>query len=175
MRKAPQIIISLIIIVMSFSFAPPEKEVINWVTLSELKELYAKNPKPVLVDIYTDWCGWCKEMDRTTYRHEKLAAYINKNYYAVKFNAESRATVTFNNKSFKYNPTYKVNELALYLTNGQLSFPTTVFMSGTEAQPAALPGYLRPKQMEAPMKFFGEKANEKETFVAFNKKLRTEW
>lgn len=175
MRKTPLFIISLIVIFVSFSFAPAEKESVNWVSLSELKELYAKNPKPVLVDIYTDWCGWCKEMDRTTYKHAKLSAYINKNYYAVKFNAESRATVTFNNKSFKYNPAYKVNELALYLTSGQLSYPTTVFMSGTEAQPAALPGYLRPKQMEGPMKFFGEKANEKETFVAFNKKLRTEW
>ena len=114
-------------------------------------------------------------MDRTTYKNEKVTAYINKNYYAVKFNAESRTSVNFNNKIFKYNAGYRVNELALYLTAGQLSFPTTVFLSGTDAQPAALPGYLRPKQIEGPMKFFGEKANEKETYVAFNKKLHTEW
>ena len=157
------------------SFRPADKEKINWISFTELQELYAKNPKPILVDVYTDWCGWCKEMDRTTYKHEKLAAYVNKNYYAVRFNAESRATVNFNNKIFKYNAGYRVNELALYLTASQLSFPTTVFLSATDAQPAALAGYLRPKQIEGPLKFFGEKANEKETYVAFNRKLHTEW
>lgn len=175
MRKVAFFLFFVIVTGLLFSFAPPDKEKITWVTFTELQELYAKNPKPILVDVYTDWCGWCKEMDRTTYKHEKLAAYINKNYYAVKFNAESRTPVNFNNKVFKYNPAYRVNELALYLTAGQLSFPTTVFLSGTDAQPAAIPGYLRPKQIEGPMKFFGEKANEKETYVAFNKKLHTEW
>ena len=177
MRKTTFILFSVMIAGLLFSFSPAEKEKINWISFTDLQGLYAKNPKPILVDIYTDWCGWCKEMDRTTYKHEKLAAYINKNYYAVKFNAESRASVNFNNRIFKYNTGYRVNELAVYLMGGtqQLSFPTTVFLSGTDAQPAALPGYLRPKQMEGPMKFFGEKANEKETYVTFNKKLHTEW
>ncbi len=137
--------------------------------------MYAKEPRPILVDIYTDWCGWCKEMDRTTYKNEKLASYINQKYYAVKFNAESRDAVTFNKQLFKYNPKYRTNELAFYLTGGNLSYPTTVFISALDGQPAPLPGYLKPKQMEGPAKYFGEKANEKGTFVEFNKKLHPEW
>ncbi len=157
------------------SFSLKNKEKVNWITVKELNEQYAKNPKPILIDIYTDWCGWCKEMDRTTYTNEKLASYVNTKYYAVKFNAESRDILTFNGKQYKFNQQYKTNELAIYLTDGQLSYPTTVFMSGINTQPASLPGYMKPKQMEAPLKYFGERADKNETFVVFNKSMKAEW
>lgn len=165
----------LALIIISFSFQKSNEDKINWISMEQLNEMYAKNPRPVMIDIYTDWCGWCKEMDRTTYKNDKLAAYINEHYYAVKYNAESTADVSFNNKIYKYNPQYRTNELAIYLTAGRLAFPTTVFMSGIDGQPAPLPGYMKPRQMEGPLKFFGEKANETETYVAFNKKLHPEW
>ncbi len=55
------------------------------------------------MDVYTNWCGWCKVMDRKTYRINKLASYVNEHYYAVKFNAESKDSLVFNNKKYGYN------------------------------------------------------------------------
>ena len=175
MKKIISFFFSLITIAVLTSFSPANKEKINWITVAELNTVYAKNPKPILIDIYTSWCGWCKEMDRTTYKNDKLAAYVNEKYYAVKFDAESKSALTFNGKEYKYNTQYKTNDLAIYLTGGQLSYPTTVFMSAANAQPAPLPGYMKPKQMEAPLKYFGEKADKTETFVEFNKKMKGEW
>jgi len=165
----------LALMALAFSFTTPPKEKINWLTITELNEQYAKNPKPVLIDLYTDWCGWCKVMDKNTYGNDKVAAYINEYYYAVKFDAESKADVTFNNKVYKYNPQYKSNEFAMYLTFGRMEFPTTVFLSALDARPAPLSGYLKPKEIEAPLKFFGGKADQKQTFVAFEKSLKKVW
>lgn len=159
--------------VLSFNRSP--KEEVKWITVSELNEQYSKNPKPILWDIYTSWCGWCKEMDRTTYTNQKLVKYINEHYYAVKFDAESSKPVTFNNKQYGYDARNRSNELAIFLLFGQMQFPTTVFQSTIDAQPAPLPGYYTAKQMEAPLKFFGEGYHTKKTFVEFNQGFKGDW
>ncbi|MDB5202423.1 MAG: hypothetical protein JWQ27_1832 [Ferruginibacter sp.] len=164
----------LFLVTIIFSFEPA-KEKINWISLQELEEQYAKNPRPILVDMYTDWCGWCKQMDRVTYSNDKVAAYINEHYYAVRYNAESRDTAIFNHKKYTFNPGYGTNDLALFLSFGRLEYPCTVFLSTIDAKPAPLPGYMKPKEIEAPLKFFGERADLTQTFVEFSRKMKKEW
>ncbi len=175
MKQAMSFFILMFGTIILSSSTPAEKSNINWITVTELNNLYKANPKPVLIDIYTDWCGWCKEMDRRTYTNQKLVKYVNEKYYAVKFDAESKEDLTFNGKIYKYNKQYKTHDLALYLMSGQVSYPTTVFMAGTNTQPAPIPGFMKPKEIEGPIKYFGEKADKTETFVEFNKKLHTQW
>jgi len=175
MKQAGGLFLILVLGISVISFVPVVKEKINWISFAELEEAYARNPKPILIDLYTDWCGWCKVMDKNTYTNSKVAAYINENYYAVRYNAESMESVNFNKKIFNYNEEYKSNELALYFTFGRLEFPTTVFLSAIDARPAPLSGYLKPKDLEAPLKFFGQGAYTKQTFVDFEKSLKREW
>ena len=132
-------------------------------------------PRPILIDLYTEWCGWCRVMDRTTYTNEKVVSYINQHYYAVRYDAESRDSVIFNNKTFRYNQQYKTNGVALYLSFDRLEYPTPIFLSTIDARPAPLSGYMKPKEMEAPLKYFAERKTAQETFVEFNKKLKKEW
>ena len=164
-----------VIAIIAVSFNSKPKEQINWLSFDQLQEAYSKNPKPILVDLYTNWCGWCKEMDRTTYKNDKVIVYINQHYYAVKYNAESMDSVIFNNKKFGYNARYKTNELAMHLSFDKFEYPNTIFLSGINARPAPLSGYMKPKELEAPLKYFAERKSEQETFVEFNKKMKKEW
>lgn len=175
MKKVISIFIAACTVFAFSYFSEPEKEKIQWMSFEELKTAYVKEPRPIMVDLYTSWCGWCKEMDRTTYKNEKLAGYINEHFYAVKFDAESKEAISFNNKQFSFNPQYRVHELAFFLSGGQLEYPTTVFLTGIDGRPSTWSGYLKAKEMEAPLKFFGEKKYMSGSFEDFAKSMKKEW
>lgn len=174
MRKFSVGLLFFAVVVTLISFDNKPKEKVNWISFEELEKAYAKQPKPIIVDLYTSWCGWCKEMDRTTYSNAKVAAYINENYYAVKYNAESTDSVRFNKMKYGFNNGLKTNELALYLSFGERSYPNTIFLSSINAKPAPLSGYMKPKEMEAPLRYFVEKKGD-QTFVEFNQKMKGGW
>jgi thioredoxin-related protein len=175
MQKIKWLLVICVVMVITQSWEPAEKEKIQWISFQELSSVYAKSPRPIIIDLYTDWCGWCKKMDQSTYKNEKLAKYINEHYYAVRYNAESTDSVFFNKLKYGYNAKLQTNDLAVYLTFGRLEYPTTVFLSSVSAKPAPLSGYMKPGEMEAPLKFFGEKADASQTFVEFNKTMKKEW
>ncbi|MBL4586459.1 MAG: DUF255 domain-containing protein, partial [Flavobacteriales bacterium] len=81
-------------------FSPKEK--INWVTLGQADSLRRIEPRKILIDVYTDWCGWCKKMDDTTFSEPELVKYVNENYYAVKLNAEQKEPITVGGKTYNY-------------------------------------------------------------------------
>src|SRR5688500_17422950 len=99
------IVLTLALIIVSFtrlSTPPSEADRIKWMTWKEVQEAQKKQPKKVFVDAYTDWCGWCKRMDATTFSNPEIIKYVNKNFYAIKFDAETKDVITFKGKSYKY-------------------------------------------------------------------------
>ncbi len=175
MQKVAVFLIALLVLAGSFAFVTNKKEKVQWITVAELQSAYAKNPKPILVDVYTSWCGWCKVMDRETYAKDNVAAYINEHYYAVKLDAESKEDLEWNGKKYSYDAANRSNELAAYLLYGQMSFPTTVFLPAIDAQPAPLAGYLKPGELEAPLKFFGEGAYKTKKYPEFMNGFKASW
>ena len=142
---------------------------VKWLTFEKAIELNKKNPKKLLVDVYTDWCGWCKHIDKNTYSNKTLADYINKNFYPVKLNAEQKEPIKYNGKTFIYKPDYKTHEIALNLLQGKMSYPTTVFLNESESILTVIPGYLDVPSVEKVVKFYGENHHEKMDWKEFEK------
>lgn len=132
---------------------------INWLDLETASDLNKEDKKFFFIDIYTDWCGWCKKMDQSTFKDSAVVAYMNTHFYAVKMNAESREPIaykevlyefkTFNGKGY--------NELAVNLLSGKMSFPSFVVLSKKEVRLGTIVGFKKPTELLLILKGYAEK------------------
>jgi len=91
--------------------------------------------KPIFMDVYTDWCGWCKKLDETTYNDPELIKYFNTNFIPLKVNAE-----------YKQGPGVK-------LKYNIHSYPRLLFLDSTGKVLLTISGYrTAPKLLEAAKK-----------------------
>ena len=73
---------------------------IHWMSLDEARAAQKVNPKKIFMDVYTNWCGPCKLLEKNTFQNPDVSRYISENYYAVKFNAEGTDEIIFYNQTF---------------------------------------------------------------------------
>lgn len=121
------------------------QEKINWMTIEAAEKACKLEPRKLVVDVYTDWCGWCKTMDRTTFKDSSVVSIINTHYYAVKLNAEQRDSIVFQGTTYKFVPkgSRGYHELAAAMLNGKMSYPSIVFFNEDLKLLGIVPGYLR--------------------------------
>ncbi len=151
------------------------EESINWMTIDEVQVAMKKQPKKVYIDLYTNWCGWCKVMDKKTFSNKEVIAYMNKHFYAVKLNAEQKESIRFLGKVYEFAPQYRANMLAVELANGQLSYPTSIFIEENFQNPQPVPGYLDVGQMEMILKYFGQNLHRSEPFADYQRNFKASW
>jgi thioredoxin-related protein len=151
----------LVLLVLFFVGVSTQAQEINWLTFEEAIDAQQKNPKKIIMDAYTSWCGWCKKMDKETFTDKDVVNYINKNYYAVKFDAEGNDVVNFKGNSFT-NPGYDPSKAKGRNSSHQLSqyfginsFPTIVYLDEEANLIGPIPGYKTPQQIELFLKLFG--------------------
>ncbi len=130
------------------------QEAIQWMKFEEAIAANAKNPKMILVDVYTDWCGWCKKMDKDTFTDPRVIAHFQKNFYAVKLNAEDT------NRKFPFmGKTFSEAEMAASMRVN--SYPNFVVIEPGLQNIAQLPGYREPEAFLAGLAELIDKAFKK--------------
>lgn len=122
---------------------------IKWYTLQEAITLNKTNKRKFAIDIYTDWCHWCKVMDKETFTDPSVIKYINEHFYAIKFDAESKENISFQGKDFKFVNAGRrgINTLAYFLLDGRAAYPTIVYLDENLNKIKKSPGFKKPNQM----------------------------
>ncbi|GAB3815618.1 hypothetical protein GCM10028895_09970 [Pontibacter rugosus] len=142
---------------------------VKWLTIEQAAERMKKEPRKVFIDVYTDWCGWCKKMDKDTFSDPKVAALINKHFYAVKLDAEGKTPITLDGHTYTFKPAYKSHELAVALLQGQMSYPTTVYLDEKMNMITPVPGYMNAKSFSQVLRYIGEEHHKNMTWQEFEK------
>lgn len=144
---------------------------INWLTFEQAVEKNKTEPKKMFIDVYTNWCGWCKRMDATTFKDPAVVDYMNKNFHAVKLNAETKDTIRFQDQQFIYRAENRANDIAVSLLNKRMSYPTTVYLDETVSILSPVPGYLTATQIMPVLKYYGDNIYKTKTWQDYSNEI----
>ena len=168
MHKKVSLGIFMMILSFNFGLSQPKspeieisKQHINWMTWAEVQTALKTNPKPIIVDVYTSWCGWCKFMDKTTFKNRKVISYINNNMYAVKFDAETKTPIQFDGNLYENKELGHKrgsHDLANAILNDEMSYPTIVYFNENLERITISTGFKKSKALLKELSYVTEKA-----------------
>ena len=143
---------------------------VKWYNFEDGIKLARKKHKFVIVDIYTDWCGWCKRMDNETFRDPSVVSYMNENFVAIKLNAEGNDPIAFNGTIYT-NPApskpRSTHQLAIALVGSRLAYPTYIYLDSKGKTITATQGYSQPEDLLPLLRYIGSDAYKTQTWKEF--------
>jgi thioredoxin-related protein len=154
---------------------------VKWMTFEEAVEKSKTEKRKIFIDVYTDWCGWCKVMDKNTFTDPTIAKLLNEKYYPVKFDAEQTADVVFRGTTFKFVPfgNKGAHQLAMALLNNQMSYPNFVFLDEEFRivpifeNSTSVPGYRKPEEFHIFLSFVGGDFFKKTSIQEYQKEYKS--
>lgn len=151
MRAVPRPLAALFAVVaLVVALAPAAHAEVRWRTWDDGLAAAKKSRRRVIVDVYTNWCGWCRRMDADVYGRADIAAYLAEHFVTVKLNAESNDTAHRDDR-----PMTARSLAASYRVN---SYPTTIFLDSSGGHLATLPGYVPPEKFLLLLRWMGDGA-----------------
>lgn len=159
------------ILLISIGYCSSAQNNVKWQSWDQGIELAKNTQKKILVDLYTDWCKWCKTMESTTFQDPKVVSYLNDHFVVIKFNAEQKEDIQFKGQSFKFVKGGRsgYHTLAAMLSSGRLSYPTSVFLDENGDVIQAIPGFLDAKTMEQVLIYFNGNFHQTTPWDVFQK------
>ncbi|HEY4655387.1 MAG TPA: DUF255 domain-containing protein [Cyclobacteriaceae bacterium] len=175
MEKYPRAFVFVLACFVLVSFSGQEGGRVQWMSFEEAVAQSKKVKKKIFIDVYTDWCGWCKVMDKNTFSDPEIARVLNENFYPVKFNAEQREPVEFAGHTFRFIESGRsgYHELAASLLNNKLSYPSVVFLTENFEMIQPLPGFHKPDEFHKIIQYIGEDHFKSQSWNDFQKTYKS--
>ncbi|SRR5258706_10698581 len=154
---------------------------VKWMTFEEAVEKSKTEKRKIFIDVFTDWCGWCKVMDKNTFPDAEIAKLLNEKFYAVKLDAEQTHDVVFRGTTFKFIPSGNkgYHQLAAALLNNQMSYPNFVFLDEDfriipiYQGSTSLPGYRKPEEFHVFLSYVGNDFYQKMNINDYQKQYKS--
>ncbi len=122
---------------------------IRWTDLSEGLAEAKRSGRPLLVDVSTKWCGWCRKMDKTTYADPAVREFIGRKFIAARVDAEDDdSQVDYGGVE----STHRQFADSFRITG----YPTTLFFAADGALVTQVPGFVKPDQFIGVLRFIGD-------------------
>lgn len=145
------------------------QEKVKWYSIDEAIRLTTQEPRVLVIDVYTDWCGWCKRMDLSTFSDPAVVEMLNEHFYPVKLDAEGREDIVIGDRTYKFvqsgNSGY--HEVAAILTQGRLSYPTISYVDDQGRLLRVEPGYKTPAQLMQFLTYFSDGSYKTKSFEEY--------
>ena len=142
--------------------APSGEGRLRWNDLDRALAEAKKANKPVLVDVVTDWCGWCRRMDKTTYGDPGVRDYVARSFVPARINAEDDAKrASYQGESTTYREFadgFRINR-----------YPTTLFLAPDGRLITQVPGYVKPETFLTVLRYVAEGAYRTQTWDDFSR------
>jgi thioredoxin-related protein len=121
---------------------------IQWLDWDAGMELARRSGRPVLVDVYTDWCGWCKRMDRDVYAKPEVREYLSSRFVTIKLDAEAPDPARYEDRNY--------TSITLAERFKVTSYPTTIFLKSNGQHTINVPGYVPAERFLMVLRYIGE-------------------
>ncbi|MBW8688237.1 thioredoxin family protein [Chitinophaga rhizophila] len=119
------------------------------VTFTQLQDSMQSHPRRIVIEIYTDWCSYCRMQDIQIRKTPALQQLLNEKYYFIRLNAEDPTPLTLNDTTYTFirQGNQGIHALAARLIPPPVAYPAWVVLDTSYQVQKYYTGFLKSRDL----------------------------